>query len=174
MPRGGRLPGGGQPPAGFPPEAGGGVPDLPGGGTAGRGAGGRGGFGGPGGEVGSGMLTYLKNHRDGATWLVAVGNSQSAASVILQTGRPAISMFGFVGSDHAMTVQRLQQLVKDGKLHYVLTGGGGPGGGGFGRAGGDNAAVTSWVTKNCTAVEPADYGDSSSSGRSGTPLYRCG
>ena len=134
------------------------------------GAGGRGGFGMPG-DVSGAMLTYLKNHRGGATWLVAVSNSQSAASIILQTGQPAISMFGFIGSDHAMTVQRLQQLVRAGKLHYVMVGGGGPGGGGFG---GGNSAVTSWVTKNCTAVKPADYGGSSSSTQTGGSLYRCG
>ena len=123
------------------------------------------------GDVSGAMLTYLKNHRGGATWLVAVSNSQSAASIILQTGQPAISMFGFIGSDHAMTVQRLQQLVRAGKLHNVMVGGGGPGGGGFG---GGNSAVTSWVTKNCTAVKPADYGGSSSSTQTGGSLYRCG
>lgn len=125
------------------------------------------------GDVSGAMLTYLKNHRDGATWLVAVSNSQSAASIILQTGRPAIAMFGFIGSDRAMTVQRLQQLVRAGKLHYVMAGGGGPGGGGFGGPGGGNSAVTSWVTKNCTAVKPAEYGDSSSSAQTGGSLYRC-
>lgn len=175
FPGGGRMPGGARPPAGLP-EMGGRPPEPPGGFPGGFPAGGRGTGGPPGGAgmpggAGSGMLSYLEKHRDGATWLVAVSNSQSAASIILRTGQPAISMFGFVGGDRAMTVPRLQQLVSAGKLHYVLAGGGGPGGGGFGRPGGGGSAVTSWVTKNCTVVEPADYGSSTQGGES---LYRCG
>jgi 4-amino-4-deoxy-L-arabinose transferase-like glycosyltransferase len=169
FPGGGRMPGGARPPAGMP-AMGGRMPDLPsgfpGGGTARGGTGGPpGGQGGVNGNVSSGMLAYLDKHRDGAAWLLAVGNSQQAASLILRSGQPVISMFGFTGSDHAMTVQKLQALVKAGKLHYVLAGGG------FGGPGGGSSAVTSWVTKNCTAVKPADYGDSSSSAQS---LYRCG
>ena len=115
-----------------------------------------------GGQVSSQMISYLEKKQGSATWLVAVGDSQSASSIILQTGRPVISMFGFTGSDNAMTVARLQALVKAGKLHYVLTGGGGPGGGG--------AAVTSWVTANCTVVEASEYGGTSTSAGS---LYLC-
>lgn len=97
--------------------------------------------------------------------------------MILQTGKPVISMFGFTGSDRAMTVQKLQQLVKAGELHYVMTGGGFGGGG----RGGGGTEVTSWVTKNCTAVKASEYGGSSSSTQNGGPpdqtstsLYRCG
>jgi hypothetical protein len=42
------------------------------------------------GDVSTSMLSYLEQHRDGATWLAAVSNSRSAASIILQTGQPAI------------------------------------------------------------------------------------
>jgi 4-amino-4-deoxy-L-arabinose transferase-like glycosyltransferase len=124
-------------------------------------------------EVSSQMVSYLEKNQNGATWLVAVSDSQTAASMILQTGRPVISMFGFTGSDHAMTAQKLQQLVKAGKLHYVMTGGG-FGGGGRGGPGGGNSDVTSWVTKNCTAVKASEYAGSSSSTQNGASLYRCG
>jgi 4-amino-4-deoxy-L-arabinose transferase-like glycosyltransferase len=197
--RGGRIPGGGQIPAdvrkrleegGFP---GGG---FPGGGMPGNGGpGGQGGSPGqppdgrsgadqpPGGggpgmgrEVSSQMVSYLEKNQNGATWLVAVSDSQSAASMILQTGKPVISMFGFIGTDRAMTAQKLQRLVNAGKLHYVMTGGGFGGG-----RGGGNSDVTSWVTKNCTAVKASEYGGGSSSTQSGgsptqdsASLYRCG
>ncbi|GAB3983376.1 glycosyltransferase family 39 protein [Actinoallomurus acanthiterrae] len=204
MPGGGQLPpgirerleqGGGFPGGGFP---GGGFPGGPGGaggqggssgqgnpggqGNAGRMPGGQNGRqGGPGGggpgmggEVSSQMISYLEKNQGSATWLVAVSNSQSAASIILQTGRPAISMFGFTGSDKAMTAQKLQELVKAGKLHYVMTGGGF---GGRGGPGGGDSDVTSWVTKNCTAVQPSQYGASTGNGSTqttGSSLYRCG
>ena len=62
-------------------------------------------------EVSSQLVSYLEKNQNGATWLVAVSDSQSAASIILQTGKPVISMFGFTSSDRAMTAQKLQQLV---------------------------------------------------------------
>jgi hypothetical protein len=67
-----------------------------------------------------------------------------------------------------MTAQKLQQLVKAGRLHYVMTGGGraAPGEG--------NSEVTSWVMKNCTAVKVSEYGGSSSSAQNGGSLYLCG
>ncbi|MCO5992420.1 glycosyltransferase family 39 protein [Actinoallomurus rhizosphaericola] len=165
----GGFPGGGEAPGGAPGGS------ASGGRAAGR-LGGPGGGPGMGGEPNSQMISYLEKNQGDATWLVAVSNSQSAASLILQTGKPVISMFGFGGSDRAMTAQKLQELVKAGKLHYVMTGGGFGGRGG--PDGGGNSDVTSWVTKNCTAVKSSEYGGSTQSNgsteTSGSSLYRCG
>ncbi|HEU5027779.1 MAG TPA: glycosyltransferase family 39 protein [Spirillospora sp.] len=128
-----------------------------------------GGFGGgPGGEASAQMISYLEKNQGNATWLVAVSSAQSASSIILGTGRPVIAMGGFTGSDPAMTVAKLQRYVKDGKLRYILLGGGmGPGGG--------DASVTAWVQKNGTLVKPAEYGGTtSSSGSTGAQLYKLG
>jgi hypothetical protein len=167
------------------------------GGTGGYGAGGRagraradgraragrtgaGGYGGLGGTTSKQMIAYLEAHRDGATWLVAVQGSSAAASIILATdGIPVMAMGGFRGTDPAPTLAQFEQYVKQGKVHYVLTGGrGGFGGGG----GGTVSSVTSWVEKNCTAVPASAYGGTASGGSatSGTAagaaqsLYRCG
>jgi hypothetical protein len=119
-------------------------------------------------QVNSQLISYLEKHRDGATWLVAVSSAQSASPIIVKTGLPVIAMGGFSGSDPAMTVPKLQSYVHAGKLHYVLTGGGGgPGGGG-------NASVTTWVTKNCSAVKASEYAGGSASAQTTPALYRCG
>ncbi|MFF0576205.1 mannosyltransferase YkcB-related protein [Streptosporangium saharense] len=126
----------------------------------------RGGFpGGPGGGMSEQMVAYLRKNMGGATWLAAVGSAQSASSVILSTGLPVMAMGGFTGSDPAMTVERLQALVASGELRYVIPGGGrgGPDGGG--------SEVTAWVSANCAAVAPTEYGGSTEDGQS---LYRCG
>ncbi|MCQ9134022.1 glycosyltransferase family 39 protein [Streptomyces hilarionis] len=162
---GGELPGGapegqnGTTPGGAPGETGSGA----GGGTSsGMGAGRGGGMGGDGGTDGadSALTSYLEKHQDGATWLIAVSDSQSAGRLILSTGKPVISMFGFTGSDNAMTLARLKELVRDGELHYIrLGGGGGPGGG-------NNSLlteITAWVQKNGTAVKESAYGGTSAS-----------
>ncbi|MFR0352740.1 ArnT family glycosyltransferase [Streptomyces sediminimaris] len=186
MPGGGRMtPGGGN---GELPQQGNGNSRTPGGagemgGTAPGGtreAGRRGGFGGMGGGPGgmggadNELISYLKKHQDGAEWLLAVSNSQSAAQIELSARSPVISMFGFTGSDKAMTVAKLEELVKKGKLHYVQTGGGmgGPGGGNS-----LSTEVSNWVKKHGTAVKESAYSksstsSSSASGTNSSSLYR--
>jgi 4-amino-4-deoxy-L-arabinose transferase-like glycosyltransferase len=148
----------------------------PGGGTSGGGTNGgtvggmgSGTFGGMGGgaQVTSEMITYLKKHRDGATWLVAVATDQTAASVILESGQPVISMGGWSGSDNAMTLAKLKAMVKTGKLHYVIVSGEG------GR--GTGSEITSWIQKHGTAVKASAYSSGSSSSSSSSSsggLYR--
>ncbi|MFG2856782.1 ArnT family glycosyltransferase [Streptomyces mirabilis] len=131
------------------------------GGTGGQ-RGGFGGGGGMGGETSSELISYLEKHQDGAKWLLAVSNSQSAGQLILSTHKPVISMYGFTGTDKGMTVAKLKELVKKGELHYIQVGGSGMGGG----VGGDNStssAVTAWVQKNATAVKESAYSKTSSS-----------
>lgn len=126
--------------------------------TAGRGMGG--GPGGMGGGASSELISYLKKHQDGATWLLAVSSSQSAAQLIVSSGEPVISMWGWSGSDKAMTVAKLKELVEKGELHYIQLGGGGMGGGPGG--GSDvSSEVTQWVQKNGTAVKESEYGSTS-------------
>ncbi|MFJ9181292.1 ArnT family glycosyltransferase [Streptomyces sp. NPDC102360] len=191
MPGGGSMPGGGEAPeGGFPgggsqeggPQQGGGMPgggEMPGGGQeSGSGSGSgkqesgrRGGAGGMGGNVDSELISYLEKHQDGAKWLLAVSNSQSAAQIILKTKKPVISMYGFTGSDKGMTVAKLKKLVESGQLHYIQVGESGMGG----PMGGSNdvsSAVTKWVKKHGTAVKSSEYSKKSSSSTSSQSLYR--
>jgi 4-amino-4-deoxy-L-arabinose transferase-like glycosyltransferase len=182
---GGEPPNGGQPAGGFPggarngelpgaqgtsggttPPAGTGTPTDGPGSTAGRTGAGMGGrmTGGGMGGANSELIAYLKKHQDGATWLLAVSNSQSAAQIELSAKVPVISMWGFTGTDKAMTVAKLKELVKKGELHYVQLGGGMMGGGGPGGA--DNSVssqVTSWVKKHGTLLKESTYSKTSSS-----------
>ncbi|MER5210457.1 glycosyltransferase family 39 protein [Streptomyces sp. NPDC002838] len=174
----GETPGGGQ------MVPGGGNGELPGGpsGTGGRpsgvGGGNGGGFGGGmSGAASSELVSYLKKHQDGAKWLLAVSSSQSAAQLIVSSGEPVISMWGWSGSDKAMTLSKLKELVKKGDLHYIQIGGSGMGGGPGG--GSDvSSEVTEWVRRNGTAVKESEYGadassDSSSSSQSNqSTIYR--
>ncbi|MFJ3194061.1 glycosyltransferase family 39 protein [Streptomyces griseoviridis] len=147
---GGGMPGGGQMPGGNGGGAPGGMGGGPGGGTGG---------------ADSGLITYLEKHQDGATWLLAVSNSQSAGQLILSSGKPVISMWGFTGSDRAMTLAKLKELVKKGELHYIQLGGGGMG------MGGDNSLsqeITTWVQKHGTAVKESAYSTSAGTGTDST------
>ncbi|RMB86239.1 glycosyltransferase family 39 protein [Streptomyces shenzhenensis] len=175
---GGASPGGGEAPSGTPGDG-----ELPGSGQQGDGpagnasgeggtgrAGGFGGMpgtGGMGGGADSELIAYLKKHQDGATWLLAVSGSQSAAQLIVSSGRPVISMWGWSGTDRAMTLARLKELVKKGELHYIQLGGGGLGGGPGGDSG-VSSEVTAWVRKHGTAVPESAYSKTASSESSDT------
>ena len=160
LPQGGGAPGGA--PTGPGGQQGGTGREFPGGGTAP--SGGRGGMGGGMGGADSELVSYLKKHQDGAKWLLAVSNSQSAAQIELSAKAPVISMFGFTGSDKAMTLAKLKELVKKGELHYVQTGGG------MGMGGGNTLSqeISTWVQKHGTAVKESAYSKSSTSSKSTT------
>ncbi|MET7701096.1 hypothetical protein ABZS97_26300, partial [Streptomyces sp. NPDC005485] len=135
-------------------------------GTGGRPGGMGGGGGGMGGGASTELIAYLKKHRDGAKWLLAVSNSQSAAQLVLASKEPVISMWGFTGSDKAMTVAKLKELVKKGELHYIQVGGSGMGGGGMGGGNSVSSAVTAWVQKHGTVVKESAYSGSTASNSS--------
>ncbi|MFD9331959.1 ArnT family glycosyltransferase [Streptomyces sp. NPDC060065] len=153
---------------GTPPNGAGGTGEAAegtAGGAAGQRGGAGGGFGGGGGGMGgdtsSELITYLKKNQNGAEWLLAVSSSQTASSLILSSGEPVISMWGWSGTDKAMTLAKLKELVKAGELHYIQLGGGG--GGGMGGDSSISSEVTAWVEKNGTAVKESEYSNSSSS-----------
>ncbi|MER5800980.1 ArnT family glycosyltransferase [Streptomyces mirabilis] len=124
--------------------------DRTGGGQAGGGQ-----MGGGGTQVSSAMITYLKKHQDGATWLLAVATDQTASSIILESGQPVISMGGWSGSDNAMTLAKLKSLVKSGKLHYIIVNSDG--------GQGTNSEIATWVKSHGTAVKSSAYSSGSSS-----------
>ncbi|MEE1832397.1 ArnT family glycosyltransferase [Streptomyces sp. SP17KL33] len=166
---GGQQQGGTQAPQGGGQQQGGG--QAPQGGTGGGPGGGMGG--GMGGGASSELISYLEKNQDGAKWLLAVSSSQSAAQLILSSGEPVISMWGWSGSDQAMTLAKLKELVEAGELHYIQLGGdGGPparANSSVGEGGGPDgnsslsSEVTAWVQENGTAVTASEYGGSETS-----------
>ena len=105
-----------------------------------------GGPGGPGGSLGSATLDYLVSNWAEARWIVAVSDANTAASVELETGLPAMAMGGFSGADPALTLAQLRDYVATGALRFVVVGTTrGPGAAAA-------SAVTAWVQANCAAV----------------------
>jgi 4-amino-4-deoxy-L-arabinose transferase-like glycosyltransferase len=138
---------------------------------------GGGGLGAGGGLTASGTLTgdqsklwtYVSARQDGAEYPLATIGWMNAQDYILATGAKVLPIGGFSGLVPEPSVSAFTQLVQQGQVHYVLTGGAGIGGGGGGGgfAGGstttDTAAtadtqIQSWVQAHCTAVPSTDYG----------------
>ncbi|HEY0716874.1 MAG TPA: hypothetical protein VGD68_04600, partial [Streptosporangiaceae bacterium] len=137
------------------------------------------GGGGPGGIQGSAttaltgseqeIYRYVRAHRDGASYLLAVSSWSEAAPYIEATGQEVMPMGGFSGSVPEPTLARVEQLVQTGQLRYFLFSGTGGGFGGFGGGRGATASkIESWVESNCRTVPAQDYG-----GSTGGTLYAC-
>jgi 4-amino-4-deoxy-L-arabinose transferase-like glycosyltransferase len=125
--------------------------------------GGPAGFGfGPGGNTSSAVIDYLLANQGSTPYLVATTDSNTAAPIILATGKPVMSLGGFSGGDPIVSADQFASLVSSGEVRYVLIGRGG--GGSFGGRGA-TGAIMSWVEANGTPVTIAG---------SQTQLYRVG
>ena len=101
----------------------------------------------PGGQssVNTDLLNYLQANTQGVEYLVAVPSSMQGAPYVLATGQPVLYMGGFSGSDPVVNASQLSQLVSEGKLRYVLQGGGG-------MPGNNKSDVSSWLQSTCKPV----------------------
>jgi 4-amino-4-deoxy-L-arabinose transferase-like glycosyltransferase len=120
------------------------------GGTAGTGMAGRGTAGR---SATAGSSTALSALLKATTtrWAAATVGSHSAAPLQLASGRPVMSIGGFMGGDPSPTLAQFQQYIADGQVRYFITGGGGGMAGGPGGAG-TAAQITTWVAAHYTAT----------------------
>jgi 4-amino-4-deoxy-L-arabinose transferase-like glycosyltransferase len=96
------------------------------------------------------LTAYLREHRAGERWDLAVQSAGPAEELIISSGESVMAIGGFVGSDPIETAGRLRQRVRDGELRYFLLAtrvGGGLIPGLFGL--GD---TTAWVGDRCPVV----------------------
>jgi 4-amino-4-deoxy-L-arabinose transferase-like glycosyltransferase len=117
--------------------------------------------GGPGGagfgsSADAGVLGYLRANRGDADWLVATPSAMTAGSLIIETGEPVMALGGFSGNDPILDADGFDAMVEQGRVRFVLLGGGGgPGGsGGLGGAGGPGGpdGLGQHVIETCAAV----------------------
>lgn len=96
------------------------------------------------------LINFLKSNKTTEKYLLVVSSSQSADNIIIQTGESVMALGGFSGSDKTMTLEQFKELVKNGEVRYVLSGGRGPGG---------SNEIMNWVTENGKVVLESEYKD---------------
>lgn len=102
----------------------------------------------------------VQNYKEG-TYLVVSQRANDVAQFIVDTGLPAVAYGGFLGTDNAMTLDRLTQLVAQGKVRYFWIAGGNV-----------SSEINSYVEKNATLIEPEEYvPDGRTVGQAGGSLY---
>ncbi|WP_160686530.1 glycosyltransferase family 39 protein [Clostridium sp. C2-6-12] len=120
----------------------------------------KGGFGGGmGDKINSGntkLIEFLKSNKTIEKYLLVVSSSQSAQNIIIQTGESVMALGGFSGSDNILTLDQFKELVKNGEVRYVLSGGMG------GRGNGGNE-IMNWVAQNGEVIPGSEYKDSNTS-----------
>jgi 4-amino-4-deoxy-L-arabinose transferase-like glycosyltransferase len=111
-----------------------------------------------------GLAEFLHAHRGTERILLAMGSAPEAAPLIVQTGLPVVALGGFSGTDPVVSADGFAQMVADGKVRYVFTGGMGGG-----RPGGNNVAVQ-WVMEHGTPVSDTLWRSDSSKRSFGGPM----
>jgi len=123
--------------------------------------------GGPNAGINTKLLEYVTKHNTGEKFLFAVTSSHSADTYIIETGKAVMAMGGFSGSDSILTVEKLQEMVKNKEVKYFLI----PSGSGFGGPGGSsNSEVMDWIRAHSTEVTKTEWQSVSSQGGPGGPM----
>ncbi len=93
------------------------------------------------------LIQYLAANYHGETFIVAGMSSNAVAPIIIETGKAAMAIGGFSGSDPILTADQFAGYVQRGELRFVLLGAGlnGPGGG--------QREITQWVQAHCQPVD---------------------
>jgi 4-amino-4-deoxy-L-arabinose transferase-like glycosyltransferase len=133
------------------------------------------------------LISYLETNQGNAKFLVAVPSSMSADSIILATNKPVMAMGGFSGSDPILTTNQLSMLIAHGTVRFFLLNGPvslrqlppqildqippqfrNAARNGFAGFGGQQSALTSYVSQHCSTV-PASEWQSTSNSSTQTP-----
>ncbi len=93
------------------------------------------------------LINFLESNKTTEKYLLVVSSSQSADNIIIQTGEPVMALGGF-SNDNILTLDEFKEMVKNGEVRYVLTGGMGMGG---------NSEIMNWVTENGTEIPESEY-----------------
>lgn len=103
------------------------------------------------------LEAYLVKHYKAGSYLVVAARADDVAAFIVDTGLPAVCYGGFLGSDNAITLTQLKQLVKEGKVTYFLLSNS------SGAGMDSNSEISSYVKANATKIDASAYGGTSSS-----------
>jgi 4-amino-4-deoxy-L-arabinose transferase-like glycosyltransferase len=149
--QGGFRSGGGQNGAGWTPRANGASAGQWQGAAQGNWGGGMGQMGG---QADTKLIQYLVKNYHGEKFMLATESATAAYPFMEKTNYAVMAMGGFMGSDPAITPEKLAKMAKAGEVKYFLISSRGMGG---------NSSVTDWIKKNCTAVPSKDWSSSNAS-----------
>jgi 4-amino-4-deoxy-L-arabinose transferase-like glycosyltransferase len=121
------------------------------------------------------LAAFLLSHEGNATYLAAVPSSSIVGeTLIIDTGKPVMAIGGFFGTDQILTVNKMDELIHNGTVRYVLVI---PDNTSLNyrmaRGIGENAAINRWVMDHCTIVPASEWSESGNYQLRQYALYDC-
>lgn len=104
-------------------------------------------------SVDQGLLTYLKAHQTGETYLFATLTTVTAAPYIIDEDENVMALGGFNGTDPILTVNKLKALIQQGKVKYFLL---------PDNQSSANSKLVSWIKSHGTVISSEEYKRSTS------------
>lgn len=102
------------------------------------------------------LVSFLKKNITNEKYALVVSSSQSADTLIINNSLSVMTLGGFSGSDNTITLDKFKEMIKNGEIRYILTGGMG---------GGSNSSIMQWVEKNGKAVSQSEWSSSGSNSK---------
>lgn len=99
------------------------------------------------------LVKFLESNASNVKYALVVSSSNTAQSIILESGQSVMALGGFSGSDKILTLSQFKELVKKGEVRYVLSGGG--------MGGRESNDIMSWVQKNGKKVDQSEWSETS-------------
>lgn len=136
------------------------------------------------------LAAYLHARHTTETWDLVVSSAQIASGLIADGDVSVLAIGGFMGTDRSLSVDGFAELVRDGRVRFVLAsggtaggpmitgggvgggGGGSSGGGGFGGGGSSASSILNAARQACTPVAASTDGIELPSSYVGS-LYDC-
>lgn len=117
--------------------------------------------GGPGGGVGGinqKLLSYIEQNSSGQKCFFMTSDTSVAESYIIATKKAVVAIGGFNGGDSALSLERLQRMIKNREVKFFLIGSGQD------RGQGSNSEALDWIRANCKEVNRELWQSTGSSG----------
>lgn len=101
----------------------------------------------------SGLEQYLVSHYKEGSFLVVSQRANEVADFIINTGLPCYAYGGFLGSDNSLTVDKLKELVSQGRVTYFLL---------SSERGSENSKIKDYVKENASLIDKSEYSSQNS------------
>jgi 4-amino-4-deoxy-L-arabinose transferase-like glycosyltransferase len=102
------------------------------------------------------LIAFLNERHEQEKFIVAVENALIAGPIVIATGKPVMTVGGYLGNDPILTPARLSELGERGTVRFVMTGG-------FSLVKSkepNQIALHEWILKNGERVDPALWSNS--------------
>lgn len=120
---------------------------------------------GPGGSssgINQKLIGYIEQSSSGEKCFFMTSDTSTAESYIIATKKAVVAIGGFNGGDSALSLERLQRMIKNREVKFFLIGSGQD------RGPGSNSEALNWIRANCKEVDRELWQSTGSSGsRSG-------